>query len=250
MSRFLSSRFCINALKALIISTLSIQTLLANTAVVPVPRLDKIYDNLDGEGWLERHESIKKRNQSGPVDLIFVGDSITHWFKFPGKGRPVWDERFAKLNAVNMGFGGDRTEHVLWRIDNGTLDGISPKLCVLMIGTNNWRTSSSEEIAEGVEAVCLRIQEKLPDTKILLLGIFPRGTPDDPKRAKTLAANEMIKGLHDGSRIHYLDIGSQFLDEDGYIPESVMPDKLHPSTEGYRIWADAIQDSVAKLMAD
>jgi len=212
-----------------------------NTAVIPVPRNDK--------WWMNRHESMNARVKQGNVDLILIGDSITHGWENAGKA--VWDEFYGKRNAVNLGIGGDRTQHVLWRLDNGNIDGISPKLAVLMIGTNNSGSNTPEEIAAGVKAIVEKLRAKLPQTKVLILAIFPRGANnDDPLRQVNTKANEIIAKLADGNMILYLDFGQKFLKEDGTLTKDVMPDLLHPNLEGYRIWAEAIEPTVVKLMGE
>lgn len=219
-----------------------------NTALKPVPRHQKVWDNKGGETWTDRHERIKASVAKGNVDLIFVGDSITHGWDTTGPGTRIWKEVYAPFNAVNMGFGGDKTEHVLWRFDNGELDGISPKAAVVMVGTNNWKTNTYGEIAEGVAAVCERLRAKLPRTKILLLAIFPRVSSDPFASANVVMANSVIRNLDDGKWIHYLDIGSAFRDAKGRLPQSIMPDGLHPNEAGYELWAEAIRPKLSELM--
>ena len=155
----------------------------------------------------------------------------------------------------NFGISGDRTEHVLWRIDHGELDGIHPKAVVLMIGTNNTGReknghlrNSVPEIVQGVTAVVNDIRSKLPDSKILLLGIFPRGELDDPQRAQVALINTVIAKLADGKTVRFLDIGSNFLEMDGTLPCSVMPDLLHPNLHGYQIWADAMEPTLSEML--
>jgi beta-glucosidase len=210
----------------------------ANDAVVPVPR----------EGnWLKRHEAMNERVKQGNVDLIFIGDSITQGWE--GAGKKVWEEFYGKRNAVNLGIGGDRTQHVLWRLDHGNIEGIHPKLAVLMIGTNNSGTNTSEQIAAGVKAIVEKLRTKLPETKILVLGIFPRGaTPDDTKRKVNEGANEIISKLADNKHVFYLDIGDKFLKDDGTLTKDVMPDLLHLNEASYRIWAESIEPKVKELM--
>jgi lysophospholipase L1-like esterase len=165
----------------------------------------------------------------------------------------VWDERFGKYDPANFGIGGDRTQHVLWRIENGELDGIAPKAVVLMIGTNNSGAYPAEEILKGDVKIVEQIHAKLPQTKLLLLGIFPRGK--DAQDPKTIAVREKLKTvnaglakLDDGKKTRYLDIGAKFLDADGNLPVDIMPDALHLSPKGYAIWADAIQPLLDELM--
>lgn len=203
----------------------------------------------DEEGWMNRHTKMNDRVKEGNVDLIFVGDSITQGWEGPGKA--LWAEYYADRNAVNLGISGDRTYHVLWRLENGNIDGISPKLAVIMIGTNNRDEHSAEEIAEGVIAIVNKLRSDLPETKVLVLGIFPREEkPDAPYRVKMVQANELIAKAADGDMVHYLDIGAEFLDADGLLPKSIMADFLHPGKTGYRIWAETIEPRVAELMGE
>jgi len=211
-----------------------------NDAVIPAPR----------EGnWMKRHESFNERVKQGNVDLIFIGDSITQGWE--GAGKNVWAEYYAKRNAVNLGIGGDRTQHVLWRLEHGNIDGIHPKLAVLMIGTNNSGGNTSEQIAAGVKAIVEQLRSKLPTTKVLVLAIFPRGPDkDDPKRKVNEGANEIIKGLADNKSVYYLDIGPKFLAADGTLSKDVMPDLLHLNEASYRTWAESIEPKVKELMGE
>jgi len=221
----------------------------ANTAIKPEPR---------EAAWVKRHEGFVEIAKQGNVDLLFVGDSITDaWRREERGGKKVWDAQFAPLKAANFGIGGDRTQHVLWRLQNGELDGIKPKAVVLMIGTNNTgferdgttARNSPAETAEGVAAIVKHLRAKQPQAKILLLAIFPRGEkPDHPQRKQVAEINAVIKKLHDGKNIHFLDIGKQFLAADGTLPKEIMPDFLHLTEEGYARWAAAIKEPLAKLM--
>jgi len=198
--------------------------------------------------WLKRHEGFVAIAKQGNVDLLFLGDSITDGWR--GGGKKIWEQYFAPLKAANFGIGGDRTQHVLWRIQNGELDGIKPKLAVLMIGTNNLGGNTNEEIADGIRAIIAELHKRTPDTKVLLLGIFPRGaSATDRNRERIKAINAMIAKLDDGGKkVRYLDIGSKFLTEDGTLPREIMPDGLHPNEKGYTIWAEAIIDVVKEMM--
>ncbi len=217
-----------------------------HAAVTPVPRTDK----RTVRWWSQRHEMVNRRLKKGKVDMLFIGDSITHGWE--GQGRKIWNEYYAKRNAVNMGFGGDRTEHVLWRLDNSNLKRISPKLAVVMIGTNNSNGDeyTAEEIADGIIAVCERLRCKLPKTKILLLAIFPRNHEPSAQRERNAKASLLASKIADGEMIHYLDINSGFLSEDGMLSRDIMPDFLHPNKTGYEIWAEAIEPEVAELMGE
>lgn len=209
----------------------------ANPATVPVPR----------QPWIDTHEGFSAKAKQGGIDLLFVGDSITAGWGNTGKA--IWTERFAPLNAANFGIGGDKTEHVLWRLQNGNLDGMRPKVVVVMIGTNNIGRDSSGQIAEGITAVVKEINTRLPETKVLLLAVFPRSEKaDHPYRAKLKETNAAIAALDDGKRVFFLDIGEKFLQPDGTLGKDIMPDGLHLSSAGYRIWADAIQAKLAELM--
>lgn len=207
--------------------------------VKPVPR---------DPGWMKRHESMNTRVKMGNVDLVFIGDSITQGWE--GAGKDVWKKSYGERNAVNLGIGGDRTQHVIWRLENGNLAGIKPKAAVIMIGTNNSGGDTPENIAKGITAVVKKVQEKSPTTKILLLGIFPRGENDSNKQRQTNEkTNEIVSKLDDGKQVFYLDIGKKFLDADGNtLSKEVMPDLLHLSPKGYQIWADNIESKLAELM--
>jgi lysophospholipase L1-like esterase len=222
----------------------------SHSAITPAARTDV-------EWWMPRHQEVLERVAKGDVDMIFVGDSITHYFE--RYGQDVWSRYYAPRNAVNMGFSGDRTQHVLWRLENGEIDGINPKLAVVMIGTNNNVDNTAEEIADGIKAICAKLRCKLPQTKILLLAIFPRGDYDqrkikdanadmNPMWAKNNRVNEMVSKTADNKMIYYLDINDQFLNEQGVLTRDVMPDLLHPREKGYQIWADAIEPVVKILM--
>ena len=193
---------------------------------------------------------MNSRVKQGNVDLLVIGDSITQGWE--GAGKETWDKYYKDRNAVNLGISGDQTQHVLWRLENGNIDGISPKLAMLMIGTNNSNAKqSSEDVAAGVKAIVELLREKLPQTKILLLGIFPRGADDqDPKRQTNMKANEIISKLADNKMIVYLDISDKFLDSDHKLSKDIMPDLLHPNAKGYEIWAEAVEPEVAKLMGE
>jgi len=200
--------------------------------------------------WQRRFEKINDRANQGDVDLIFIGDSITEgWEGEPGKD--IWQKFYGSRKAMNAGIGGDRTQHVLWRLDNGNIDGIKPKLAVVMIGTNNSGGDSPDDIAAGITSIVEKLRSKLPATKILLLGIFPRGeNNDDAKRQVNLATNKIIKGLGDGKSVFYLDISDKFLQGDGTLPREIMPDLLHLSKQGYEIWAESIEPKVSELLGE
>ena len=198
-------------------------------------------------GFAKAHEKFVSIAKEGKAQLVFLGDSITAGWN---GNKAIWDAAFGQYEPANFGIGGDRTQHVLWRITNGELDGIKPKACVLMIGTNNAGADSAEGIAKGITKIVQTIREKQPQAKILLLAVFPRGaTPDNnPARAKLTEVNQTISKLDDGKQVFYLDIGSKFTQPDGSLTKEIMPDFLHLSPAGYQIWADAIKDKLAELM--
>ena len=216
-----------------------------NDAIVPVGKDDN-------EGWMNRHKAMNERVKQGNVDLLLIGDSITHGWE--GEGKAAWEKHYAPRNAVNLGIGGDRTQHVLWRLDHGNIDGITPKLAVIMIGTNNSGTNTPEQIAEGIEAIVAKLRDKLPEMKVLVLAIFPRGADnDDPRRKVNVATNEIVKTYIDelkDENVHYLDIGKAFLEDDGTLSKEVMPDLLHLNEASYATWAESIEESVVKLMGE
>jgi len=218
----------------------------ANTAVDPVPR---------DAGWLKRHEGFVQIAKAGGVDVLFLGDSITDAWR--SRGQAVWDKYYAGLHAANFGISGDRTQHVLWRMDHGELDGLHPKVVVLMIGTNNTgierdrpvpRNTPAEAIA-GVTAVVHELRAKLPDAKLLLLALLPRADSVGPKPADIREINAAIARLADGPSVRFLDLGPKLSAPDGTpAADDFMPDHLHPGPKGYAIWAEAMREPLAQLL--
>ncbi|MBL9152266.1 MAG: GDSL family lipase [Verrucomicrobiales bacterium] len=213
-------------------------------------------------GTEKKHESFNAISKQGTAELVFLGDSITAGWA--GAGKDVWAQTWEPLKAANFGIGGDRTEHILWRLQHGNYDGLKAKLTVLMIGTNNTGhqgrpmaehggavyTSSPEQTAAGVAEILKLLREKQPQMQVLLLAIFPRGaTPDDKMRQQNEATNQLIARLADGKTVHFLDIGATFLGPDGSLSKEIMPDLLHLSPAGYQKWADAIAPKVKELLA-
>ena len=201
--------------------------------------------------WKDRHDGVLKQIQNQQVDLILLGDSITHGFDHTG--RSFWQHYYQDRNAVNMGYSADRTEHLLWRINHGEVDGINPKVAVIMIGTNNtghYKTNPIET-AQGIKKVVCSLREKLPNTKILLLAIFPRDAKSSGQyRVINDAINEIIMDYGDKKNIFTLNINDLFLSDDGTLTKEIMPDLLHPKEKGYGIWTAAIEPMVSKLMGD
>jgi lysophospholipase L1-like esterase len=200
------------------------------------------------EGRINRFNEISK---AGTAELVFLGDSITQGWEGPGKA--TWEKFYANRKAANFGISGDRTEHVLWRMDNGNFDGIKPKLVVLMIGTNNTghRKDKPEDTAAGVKAIIERLHKKSPETKVLLLSIFPRGEkPEDGGRQLNDKINAILKTFADDKKIFWQDISAKFLGADGVMSREMMGDFLHPGPKGYEIWAEAIEQNVSKLLGE
>jgi enterochelin esterase-like enzyme/lysophospholipase L1-like esterase len=205
--------------------------------------------------WVPRHEQklvdIRRMKEAGKdPQLVFIGDSITEgWEK---AGLPVWQRYYEKYNAVGLGFGGDHTENVLWRLQHGEVDGIAPKVAVLMIGTNNTgdRQDDPKATAAGVKAILDELRRRLPDTKVLLLAVFPREEqPSGSLRRLNARVNEIIAGFADGRKVFFADINAAFLNPDGTLPRDVMPDLLHLSEKGYGIWAGKLEPVLQKLLA-
>ena len=204
----------------------------------------------EGPGLFKK---FTERAKQGNIDLLFMGDSITEGWSSPRRGLPVWERYYAKRNAYEMGIGGDRTEHLLYRILNGNVDGISPKVVVILIGVNNsyFEEYSPGMIGDGMIAIVEALRQKLPNSKILFLSTFPcrDGGADGRRRSLiTAQASAMVEKMADDKTLFYMDIGSKFLNSEGGIDKDVMYDGLHPATKGYEIWAAAIEDKVAELL--
>jgi len=199
--------------------------------------------------WMSRHEEKLQEEGRETAELLFLGDSITQGWERAGLG--IWEEYYAPRGAYNLGYSGDRTEHVLWRLQNGEVEGINPALTVLMIGTNNTghRQDPPECTARGIEMILSELKERLPDNRILLLAIFPRAEmPDDPLRELNDEINERISSFADDNRVFFLNINDTFLDGEGRLPEEVMPDMLHPEEHGYSLWAEAMDSTLKRLL--
>lgn len=222
------------------------------STVVPVTQ-DRSWPSYD---WAKRHELTSAAVKKAKPQILFIGDSITHFFggeqfdSYTMRGQQTWGEFYAPRNAGNLGFGWDKTENVLWRLQHGAVDGIAPKLVVIMIGTNNTGTCSAPDIATGIESIVLEFNQRLPQSKILLLGIFPRGEKPNPQREKIAEINGIIAKLNGTHNVTFLDIGPKFLTPEGLITKDIMPDFLHPNEKGYRIWAEAIEPTVKQLMGE
>jgi lysophospholipase L1-like esterase len=213
---------------------------------------DKLNESWSINWWTTRHEKkLEEAKALGKTSqVVFIGDSITEgWEK---SGAPVWERNYKSLNGLALGFGGDRTENVLWRLLHGEVDGIAPKVAVLMFGTNNTghRQEDPKTTAIGIKRNIDELQKRLPDTKILLLAIFPRGEkPDDQLRQINEKVNGIISGYADNKKVFFLNINQAFLEPDGTLSKDIMPDLLHPNEKGYEIWAKAMAPTLQKLLA-
>lgn len=221
----------------------------ANTAIIP---------NL-APNFRRAHSNNVEVAKKGDIDLLFMGDSITDWWRNPGRGEPingaipyggkaVFEKYFGSMKVANFGIAGDTTQGVLFRLRDGEGEGFKPKAIMLMIGTNNAGRNSAPEIAMGVADVVFELRKDFPDAKILLLAIFPRSIGGPGAQKIIDAINPIIATLNDGKNVFYMDIGSKFLAEDGSIPKEIMSDGLHPTSKGYEIWAEAVKDKLASLM--
>ncbi len=221
----------------------------SHAGVVPTERPDA--------WWRERHErigaSIRRRfiDADAPASpgILFVGDSITQGWE--EAGRETWERVYAPRGAVNLGIGGDRTQHVLWRLSRYALGSIEPgrrpRLAVVLIGTNNWDRPASE-IAGGVRAVVGALRESLPGTRVLLLAILPRADQGEVVREKLARASEAYGAIADGREVVYLDVGRALCAADGTIPSTLMPDGLHPSARGYDALAEAMEPTIRAML--
>ncbi len=222
----------------------STDTVITNTALIPVPRTEANITN--------RQALVLQRATDAPgdYDSEFLGDSITQGWE--SRGANVWKQYYGTRKVINFGVSGDRTQHVLWRFNQGQLTGIKAKVAVVMIGTNNSGKgrNTDEEILAGVQAIVQQIRIRQPDTKIVLLGIFPRGPVFNAQRGTLLQVNQALARLDDGANIFYLDLGSKFIENDGTISKNIMPDYLHPNDAGYQIWAAAIEPKLKELLGE
>lgn len=220
----------------------------AQAADRPAPRTDA--------NSMAAHAQLLQKAKAGRIDLYFLGDSIVR--RWGALDRPDllanWRQNFHGWNAGNFGWGADRTEHILWRIENGELDGVHPKVIVLLAGTNNVGRQprdgrTVEEIARGVKAIVDECQRKAPAATIVLMAIFPRH--DNAEVMPTIAAiNRRLAGFADGRRVRFLDLTSRLTDSSGGLVEGAFDqrDRLHPTAKGYQIWADALKPLLRELL--
>lgn len=196
--------------------------------------------------WCERFQKNLAEPARDGAQLVFMGDSITQgWTEV---APDVWSQAFGSIKPLRLGIGGDRTQNLLWRMDQGELTGLNPRVLVLLIGINNVNAGdSSEAILKGMETVIDRIHQRLPGTHILVLGLLPSGeSADDPLRARIQGINERLAKVQ-REQLSYADIGAVFLQPDGRVNAELMPDFLHPGAKGYRVFAKALAPHLEKL---
>lgn len=219
--------------------------------VVP-PTLKAEPHQRDTYDWAARHAAVLARNRAVSPDIVFIGDSITHFWggepAGPGFGKKAWDELFAGLTVTNLGFGFDYADNAYYRIQHGELDGIAPRVILVNIGTNNLghRKDSAEDCAANVRALVRLIAEKQPHAKILVLGVYPRRHPSlaEPIRE----TNRRLARLDDGRRVFYANPGRVLVGADGFADPKMMRDDVHPNAEGYRCLAEAIRPILKRLL--
>ena len=229
-------------------ATAPVVTVRANSAIIP---------QLNA-GFKAKHAANVELAKKGDIDLLFMGDSITDFWRNRGRGgtpdavpmagKAVFDKYFGNMKTANFGISGDTTQGVLYRLQDGEGTGFKPKAIMLMIGTNNTGGNTAPEIAVGVAAIVFEMRKDFPDAKILLLGIFPRNAPTSKARLMIAEINKTISALNDNKHVFYMDIGARFLDADGKIATDIMADGLHPTSKGYGIWAEAVKDKLDELM--
>lgn len=221
--------------------------------VVPIARglvrpPSAVAEPRDQTEWEELVARQAEEIGQGDYELVFLGDSITEYWS--SEGREVWNAFYGDRNALNLGIGGDRTENLLWRIDNGGLERLSPKVAVLMIGVNNYGVSDGYDISEGTAAAVSRLRKVWPDAQILVVGILPYGWYPNWVRDRMDDANRRTARLEDGRNVHYLNINEGFLNRKGHLLREMMVDHVHLSARGYAYWAEAMEPTLAQLLGD
>ena len=201
--------------------------------------------------FLSRHMEIEKFKGKS-VDVVLMGDSIIHFWEW--KHPQSWKKFTANRTALNLGYGGDRTQQLFWRIDHGELDGYEAKCVVLMIGTNNnsSKDTKPENVASAIEELVAKIRAKQPNAKIVLHPIFPRGNSAQSERhvdarARNDKTNALLKQFVDrDGKIIWIDFNDKLVDATGWVPKSIMPDQIHPSAVGYDIWMEALAPVIGR----
>ena len=229
-------------------STPEIHKGLTTTTPVTQNRDRAIYD------WPTRHAAVLEYSRTHQPEIVLIGDSICHYWGgepvAPKAWAPdVWKRTFAGWSVENLGFGWDRTENVLWRIDHGELNGISPKLIIIAIGTNNTGINSPEDIADGIEAICVCAHEVQPHANILLLGILPRRDEVSPRPVITDRVNQLLQAkVGKITWIDYRDFGPAFRHPDGSVNAALYADGVHPNYTGYEILGNLLHEQIVQIL--
>jgi lysophospholipase L1-like esterase len=234
------------------IGFLNLNSSAENSAAKPVP--------LD-EGWLQQHEHFNALAKAGDIDILFLGDSlVTSWMGdgvgLKARGKAVWDKEYATKHAALFGISGDRTQHLLWRISHGELDGLHPRVVILVIGVNNTGyepkakvlRNTTDEVIEAMQITIAEVRNRLPDSTLIVMGLFPKGGRENPARAQITAVNKALKLIADNHKLIFLDIGNLYVTKQGDIIHELMPDSSHPSAQGYQIWADALRGPLNQIL--
>nr|XP_006642217.1 PREDICTED: platelet-activating factor acetylhydrolase IB subunit beta [Lepisosteus oculatus] len=211
-----------------------------NLAAVPVP-----VEDVQGDGrWMSQHTRFVQECKDKEPEVLFVGDSMVqlmHQYE-------VWRELFSPLHALNFGIGGDTTSNVLWRLQNGELENIRPKVVVVWVGTNN-HEHTAEQVAGGIVAIAELLTSRLPQAKVVILGLLPRGERPNPLREKNQAVNTILRSaLPRLGPVQFLDVGAGFVHSDGTISPRDMFDFLHLTASGYRAVAKPLSDLLLQLL--
>ena len=223
--------------------------------ITPVGPADQPAARNDDATWVSKHTELVEKAKRDNIDLYFEGDSITR--RWEATHNANWDQNFGGWRAADFGAGGDRTQNVLYRIEHGELDGVNPKVIVLLIGTNNVGfvpvkgsdEALVEDITKGIKACLDVFQQKAPKAKILLMGITPRNTNGSTALMPTInKINQRIAKFANNKRIKYLNINDTLADNDGKLYEGMTDDGLHLTDKGYQIWADAMKPLLIKWL--
>lgn len=196
-----------------------------------------------GDEWMAKHYRLCEMANKGGIDLYFLGDSVIEAFH-----KEVWHLFYQNLRAANFGVNGDTTQNILWRLENGELEGVSPRMVVLLAGANNVGSCSVEEVAAGVGAIVNSLHQRLPDAKVMVVGILPRGQKPDSTRGKIAKINAILAKFDDGNQIRFIDVSDKMMDADGLITHAIMPDYVHLSTQGYQVLAQNIHPLLLDML--
>ena len=225
-------------------------------SITPVPKIEN-----DCYDWYERHDRKCRDAASGTFDLVFIGDSITHFWEGDSGadyGSAVWKEYYGHRRVLNLGFGFDRTQNVLWRLEHGELDGQDPRLIVLNIGTNqftetpNYPLDTAEDAAAGIRAVVEKLQTMFHETFIILMALFPRGAAGSVTSRLTEETNRLIKPFAESrERLLFLDL-AEALGQEGHCvrPEFFNACRTHLNEKGYRVWAAALEPHIRRILGE